>query len=258
MSNEFYKLKIYDDNRIMVQYNNINTFNNAHYFNPIRRSLNDYYPYMSTKDYVRTIRRKRKELFELNIDKNHCIFLSLTTEKSWAFDRVIDMLKIFIRAIRRTFSDIQYIRAIESYTRGVHFHIHLLIIFNNNIPKAFNSSWVNKHWEYGITDFQKVFDPYGFIDYITLYKDENINHSRKRFTKFPKNAKIISSSRNIPKSQFEERIVDEEELEKIFNHYNNKNIESNNRELFVFKDGHYYVDDKNGPNNYCLDKEYWH
>lgn len=66
----------------MVQYNNVNTFNNSRKFNPIRKSLNDDYPYMFTKDYVRTIRRKRKELFELNIDKNHCIFLSLTTGKS--------------------------------------------------------------------------------------------------------------------------------------------------------------------------------
>ena len=258
MNNRTYKVTIYDNNRIKIQYNRYNPFEErASLYIPTERVHHYDMPYMTTKQYKRTLRKKRKELFEYKLDPNKCIFLTLTTTQSCLWTEILGKFKVFMRTLRRNFKDVKYIRTIESFGAEQYFHIHTIIIFDKEIPKTFNKDWIKKHWE-GIFDFQNVVDPYALTEYFTLFKEQNILQENEYYTKYPEYVKIITNSRNLPISYKKEFEIDKKDLPKFYQKFEDNFKSKYNKEPYCFSDGHYYIDQDTGEFNYDLDKEFIH
>jgi hypothetical protein len=78
-----YKITTYDDERIKIQFNTFNPFKERTIINmvPPTKKINIKNPYMSRTQYTRTLRKNRKILFDLKLDYERCLFLTLTTSE---------------------------------------------------------------------------------------------------------------------------------------------------------------------------------
>lgn len=254
-----YRVTIFDDERLRVQYNTYNPFENrtvVNYLPPVK-IRNEKYPYMTTKQYAKQLRQWRKKCSKLKLTADKCVFLTLTTQNIYSWEVIKIKFNSFIRSIKRNFGKIYFIRAFESFENEAHYHIHLIIMFENEKPKNFTKQWVNKHWKHGITDFKHTIEPYGILDYITNYKLNNVYYEGK-YTKFPQFVNIITKSRDFPESKATIIETDAIGVEKLLSHYNEKCKNETGQDLYCYNDGHYYIDFDTGEYNYCLDNQYFH
>lgn len=249
-----YKVTIYND-RIKVQYNIKDVFKTTKIKRKVlpTKKKNDEHPFMTKLKYTKTLKRYRNKLYDLDIIAEKSVFITLTTNNSFVWNELKLKLQAFILCIKRNFGKIFYIRAIESQNKGIHFHIHLIIMFENSIPNDFNKLWIEKHWKQGFIDFKKVKEPYGIIDYFTTFKSENINPDDDNYTKIPEFVQIITYSADFPKAEKKEIITNETEMTEIID-----NFKDTNEKAFVYSEGHKYVDKNTGELGYCLDRQYIH
>ena len=165
--------------------------------------------------------------------------------------------KVFMLCIKRHFGQYHYIRALESHSNGIHYHVHLIIMFANKLPNNFNYSWVQKHWKHGFFDFKQVTEPYGIIDYITQPKKENINPDNPRFTKLPQFVQIISTSSNFPIANKQEIITTKQGASNFIEQINQSYAQQYGQNLYCYSDKHQYIN-KTGKLVTCTDNRYFH
>lgn len=259
-NNKQYKITTYDNTRARVQINTYNPYEHRTILNiiPPLKVRNFKYPYLTRKQYIKQLKKNKKKLTELKLDANKCCFLTLTTKQLFYWEQIKVKFDSFMRSIKRNFDKTYYIRAIESHENETHFHIHLILMFKNGIPKNFNQLWVKNHWKHGFNDFQKVIEPYGIIDYITNFKEENLNPKNNNYTKFPQFIKVVTRSNDFPLSNKIEIITDYNGLCEHINNLNTKCKQETGQDLFCYNDGHYFVDEETGEYDYCLDNQYYH
>lgn len=221
---------------------------------------NKEYPFMTLTQYIKTLNRKRVELNNLCLKDENCLALTLTTKFCNTWQELNLMFQVFINNVKRNFANAKYIRAFEPHEKGNHFHIHLLLIFENAIPTQMNELWVSKHWKHGRIDFKTTWDTNGFIDYITCADNRNVINPLDTdivYTKFPQWVKVISCSQNIPKSCIDNvKYVDEIELKQLRQEFiDNHPLD---HKPFLKKCKHKYIDKSTGEIVECIDREFWH
>lgn len=252
--NTFNKFKINENESVNIK-SNIKTKTRTPNIKPKRDFESEF---MTTKQYKRTLRRKRRELEQLDFNSTNSIFLTLTTYKPFTWVELNTKVNSFFRSLRRNFADIHYIRTFESFESDSYFHIHIILIFKDSIPFKFNKQWVLKHWTSGIFRYENVYNIYGLYDYFTTFKVGNINPKHPNYTKYPKCVQIITFSQSIPKLDKNILETNKTDLDAIKESYRNEFVKKYNRMPQCSITGHKYIDYNTGEIKYCLDREYWH
>lgn len=243
-----YKIKIYDDMRIVVT-KNFNPFINRKQWNGQSRSKN-YDEFMSRKDYQSTIKRWCAKLMSFKFENEKCKFITLTLAEYMSYDDLVKVFNIFIKAVHRKFGDdVGYVRAFEFQEESNHLHIHIMLVFANE-PKI-TKTWVKEHWKYGFIDCRNVTDSYGLCQYFTIFNPGNCQIKCYNATYFPHGAKIISTSNNLKLATKREITINESELKHLVDYHENKYYGEDGK--LVRTDGHYYTK-LDGKKGYCWDK----
>ena len=160
----------------------------------------------------RTLNRYFERLFELDINNNNCLFVTLTisSQNDNKYQRVSGLFKRFIGGIRGLAKNsyIGTFRSIELQRNGF-FHIHCVLIFDkeNNV---LSSSDIESLWKWGLIEVKAVKDRFGLFDYFTNIKHDLENGKDEIFTKYPKGARIIYISPNLPKCSTNNSAVPQE------------------------------------------------
>lgn len=243
-----YKAKIYG-NRMIVSMHPFNPFKNKTTYSGKRQSKN-YVGYMKKKDYEKTLKRQFMELAQLDIASDKCNFITLTFGHSIAWEDLLKAFRQFMKAVSRHFCKVEYIRGVEIQEESTHYHIHIILIFPDT-PPPISNDWLAKYWGYGLSHIENnVYDVDGLIDYITLFKIGSCQKDCFNATYFPKGARIITTSYNIPKKKaFEVELSEEEYLHLVQIHANDY---YNNKGKPIREYGHYYPNN-NGEAAYCED-----
>lgn len=160
---------------------------------------------MTKTAYKRTLNRYFERLIELDLQKEKCFFLTLTicNEKYNDYEKICDRFKAFTNKIRFSHkvgnSYIGAVRFIEVQQKGF-FHIHCVLVFNSGNIKL---TWkdLRRMWGWGYVKVKTVNYLLGLFDYLTNPKHGAENDGK--FTRYPKGAKVICISANLPKCKSE-------------------------------------------------------
>lgn len=243
-----YKIKIYDDKRIVVT-KNYNPFANRQQWIGQGRSKN-YDQFMPRKDYQSTIKRWCAKLMGFKFENEKCKFVTLTLANEMSYEELVEAFRIFIKAVHRNFGDdVGYVRAFEFQDDSNFLHIHTMLVFADK--PTITKNWVRKHWEYGFIDCKNVTDSYGLCQYFTIFKPGNCQVKCFNATYFPQGAKIISTSNNLKLATKRETTITEAELKHLVDYHENKYYGGDG--ALVRTDGHYYPK-QDGTKGYCWDK----
>ena len=254
-----YKVTLFRD-RMKIQYNIKNVFKSAKVKNRVlpTKKRDKENPYMTTQQYTKTLKKFKNKLYDLDIQANKSVYITLTTSSISLWNDLKSRFQALILCLKRNFGKIYYIRAIESHDKDNHFHIHMIVMFENEIPTNLNKEWIEKHWKQGFVDYKNVSEPYGIIDYMTTFKSENINPTNDKYTKLPQFVQVISHSVDFPKSEKKEIITTKNEMSEIVDSFKEYCFEETGKQAYVYSDGHKYIDKDTGEIIYCLDRQYLH
>lgn len=159
--------------------------------------------------YKRQLSKAERKFVNVWLEKNKCLFVTLTTRDKISQSELEVHFKSLLRALRRIDAAISYIKAIDVFKKGKHYHLHVLLQFPNGIPKVegveINKSWFLKHWEWSSSetlDVQKPYKPYGCLDYLYTLKKKNVidyekSTDNKLVVKFDKYTRVITSGANL-------------------------------------------------------------
>ncbi len=159
---------------------------------------------MTKAAYRRTLNRNFEKLIELDVFNERSLFLTLTIreEQYNTYEKICDRFKVFTNKVRFNKavgnSYAGAVRFIEVQEKGF-FHIHAILVFNTADIRL---TWKDLHrmWGWGFVKVKKVYDFSGLIDYLTNYKQGSESVFNGSFTRYPKGAKIIYISPNLPKA----------------------------------------------------------
>lgn len=253
MAEKRFSAKIINDERLIINMHSYNPFKNRAVWNGNKRSKH-YNQFMSKKEYFKNMRKWCARLWQYQIDSSKCKFITLTLKENLDWDTLITKFQIFIKAVRRNFgASIEFIRGIEVQEYSHHFHIHLILIFEDT-PPIMTKEWIEKHWKYGsiyIDEETNVYDIYGLMEYLTLFKIGSIQDKCSGSTYFPKGAKIIATSLT-KTADIREIEISEDHYKMIRDYYDKEFYAYDGKQ--IREDGHLYVVD--GKTHYCLDKVY--
>ncbi len=146
---------------------------------------------------------------------------------------IIEKFKIFMNSIKRKYNIVGYIRAIEIQKRSKRFHVHLILVFGDVVPRITRED-IQRLWKYGNIDIgRNVYDVYGLIEYLTLNKSLMRQEDDNSLSYYPKGAKIIATSLK-EKAEYREIIISDEEIENVlqFCRDNDKHIRYESHEYF--------------------------
>lgn len=160
---------------------------------------------MTKVAYRRTLNRYFERLIELDLQKEKCLFLTLTicSEQYNTYEKICGRFKDFINKVRFSKkvgnSYVGAVRFIEVQQKGF-FHIHCVLVFNS---KNIKLKWkdLRRMWGWGYVKVKKVNYLIGLFDYLTNPKHGAENDGK--FTRYPKGAKVICISPNLPKCKSE-------------------------------------------------------
>lgn len=160
---------------------------------------------MTKTAYRRTLNRYFERLIELDLAKEKCLFLTLTicSEKYNTYDQISNRFKDFINKVRFSKkvgnSYIGTVRFIEVQEKGF-FHIHCILVFDN---ENINLTWkdLRRMWGWGYVRVRTVNYLIGLFDYLTNPKHGIENDGK--FTRYPKGARVIYITPNLPKCNSE-------------------------------------------------------
>lgn len=160
---------------------------------------------MTKAAYKRTLNRYFERLIELDLEKEKCLFLTLTicNEEYNTYEKICGKFKDFTNKVR--FSKkvanayVGFVRFIEVQQKGF-FHIHCILVFNTDCIKL---TWkdLRRMWGWGYVKIKNVNYLSGLFDYLTNAKHGVENDGE--FTRYPKGAKVICISPNLPKCKTE-------------------------------------------------------
>ncbi len=253
------KMVVYDDNSILIDthpYKQSKTKRTILPSRNPRNSSNKPPPkYMTKRSYNAILKKTHKRLFGkiLNINNPYWITFTLNNANKHLDEKEISQeFHKFIMCVSYHFGKPAYIRAIEYQNKsGLRLHIHALLSFKDK-PKGFNRSYVKKHlWKLGNVKIKLAYDCMGLIEYITIFKEQNINPTDKNFTNFIRGSKIISMSNDfiIGQQPSNETLIDKETLTAILNQVNE--LEDNG--LRVRVNQHYFYNDNTQQIQCCID-----
>ena len=177
-------------------------------FSPINRNEP-----MTKTAFRRTLNRYFERLIELDLEKDKCLFLTLTicNERYNTYDKISGRFKDFTNKVRFSKkvgnSYVGVVRFIEVQQKGF-FHIHCVLVFNS---KNIKLSWkdLRRMWGWGYVKVKSVNYLIGLFDYLTNAKNRKKNDGE--FTRYPKGARIIYISPNLPKCKSENITISIEE-----------------------------------------------
>lgn len=160
---------------------------------------------MTKTAYRRTLNRYFERLIELDLEKEKCLFLTLTIcgEKHNTYEKISDRFKDFTNKVRFSKkvgnSYVGVVRFIEVQQKGF-FHIHCILVFNNENIKL---TWkdLRRMWGWGYVKVKAVNYFFGLFDYLTNSKHGAENEGK--FTRYPKGARMIYITPNLPKGKSE-------------------------------------------------------
>lgn len=174
--------------------------------------------------YKRTLNRYFERLIELDIDNKKCLSLTLTIRnaKYNAYDKISDRFKRFTNEVRSSkkvgSSYVGAVRFIEVQEKGF-FHIHCILVFDTADIKL---TWKDLHrmWGWGFVKVTTVYYLIGLIDYLTNLKQGVKNEQNEKFTRYPKKARVIYISPNLPRGKSENIDMTVEECAALINDEN--------------------------------------
>lgn len=171
--------------------------------------------------YKRTLNLYFERLIELDIDNKKCLSLTLTISnaKYNAYDKISDRFKHFTNEVRSSkkvgSSYVGAVRFIEVQEKGF-FHIHCILVFDTADIKL---TWKDLHkmWGWGFVKVTAVYYLIGLIDYLTNLKQGVKNEQNGKFTRYPKKARVIYISPNLPRGKSEKIDMTVEECAALIN-----------------------------------------
>lgn len=168
---------------------------------------------MTKTAFKRTLNRYLERLVELDLEKEKCLFLTLTicNEKYNDYEKICDRFKVFTNKIQfsRKVGNfyVGAVRFIEVQQKGF-FHIHCIVVFNvKNIALTWKD--LRRMWGWGYVRVKAVSYLFGLYDYLTNAKHGTENDGK--FTRYPKGARVIQISPNLPKGKGENITISSEE-----------------------------------------------
>ncbi len=169
---------------------------------------------MTQTAFRRTLNRYYERLVELDLEKEKCLFLTLTicNEKYNDYEKICDRFKVFTNNIKSNHkvgnSYVGAARFVEVQQKGF-FHIHCIVVFN---VKNIGLTWkdLRRMWGWGYVKVKTVNNLLGLFDYLTNPKHGTENYGN--FTRYPKGARVIVISPNLPKCKSENITISSEEF----------------------------------------------
>lgn len=160
---------------------------------------------MTKTAYRRTLNRYFGKLLELDLTPEKCLFLTLTinSEAYNSYGHICGRFKDFTNKVRFSKkvgdSYLGVVRFIEVQEKGF-FHIHAILVFNTADIRL---TWKDLHrmWGWGFVKVTPIYNFCGLYDYLTNYKQGSESVFDGKFTRYPKGAKIIYISPNLPKAK---------------------------------------------------------
>ncbi len=168
---------------------------------------------MTKTAYKQTLNRYFERLIELDLQKEKCLFLTLTicSEQYNTYEQICDRFKDFTNKVRFSKkvdnSYVGTVRFIEVQQKGF-FHVHCVLVFNGGNIKL---TWkdLRRMWGWGYVKVKTVNYLIGLFDYLTNPKHGIENDGK--FTRYPKGARVIYISPNLPKCKSENITISSEE-----------------------------------------------
>lgn len=163
---------------------------------------------MTKAAYKRTLNHYFERLIELDLQKEKCLFLTLTicSEEYNTYEKICDRFKVFTNKVRDSKkvggSYVGAVRFIEVQQKGF-FHVHCILVFDRE-PIRLTWKDLRRMWGWGYVKVKAVNYLIGLFDYLTNPKHGAENEGK--FTRYPKGARVIYVSPNLPKCKSE--IVD--------------------------------------------------
>lgn len=160
---------------------------------------------MTKEAYKRTLNRYFERLIELDLAKKKCLFLTLTirNEKYNTYEKICDRFKDFTNKVRFNKrvdnSYVGVVRFIEVQQKGF-FHVHCILVFDRE-PVKLTWKVLRRIWGWGYVKVKSVNYLIGLFDYLTNSKHSTENAGK--FTRYPKGARVIYITPNLPKSKSE-------------------------------------------------------
>lgn len=198
------RLEVFESGRIFSKVQNKRKNNLKGKPSTSRRAENK-----SFVNYCRGLRKTERFLSSVLLEKNKCLFVTLTTTNIFSEKRLNRCFEKLIAALRRLDSSISYIKAIDAHETDVRYHLHIIFQFPNGIPKVkgkqIHKEWFVKHWKHCSPrniNVKKTRTPYGALDYILNPKEENVVDYAKStedtiVVKFGAYARIITCGKNL-------------------------------------------------------------
>lgn len=250
------KLQILEGNRVKLFFHPTSHFPSQPKFD-YTKCTKEPSKYMTIKCYVRNLKEKHENLWDLHFDSDNFYYITLTFDNAIEYREVQSKFKMFTIYLTRTFGHFEFVRAIE-VTGKNQFHIHIVVQFDE-FPFGLSNREIESVWKFGICEVKLVHDLRGIIQYVTKYKENAIDKADGRHTFYPRNAKIITTSKNfgkeINKKNCKELNLTKEQAYKLLDNCKIRFKKENGS--FVRIDGHYYKDNKTDKfRKYCLDKVY--
>ena len=202
---------------------------------------------MTKKALKRTENHNFGRLFKLDLIDQNCRFVSLTIckEKYNIYNKVSKRFKHFIGEVREKVKNhfIGTARFIELQKNGF-FHIHCILVFDSkNIDLTCED--LHKMWGWGLVDMKAVKNRFGLFDYLTNLKHNMTNGKDNKFTRYPKGARIIYISPNLPRAKSKDILLTPEEYSAL----------QNSGEYEVYFKSHQYYDPTTQKKRNCIDKK---
>lgn len=202
-----YSATIFENGSVLFKRkNNINNFANAiKKENWIRKLINEEFPYLSRKLYIKTLNRFFYKLSKLKIDAEHSVFLTLETANTMTFDEINKQFTLFAKNFKYKYNSNGYIKCVGCYKDGFdRFHIHSIFTFDGKIP-TLNREWLKNHWKFGHIHIEYTWKKKedGVLGYICKDDKNCLQEDNKQFTKYPQFAKFITTSHNFEKKKIQ-------------------------------------------------------
>lgn len=183
--------------------------------------------------YRRELSKSDKKLCGVWLAYGYVLAVTLTTKDVFTESELNKKFNKLVEVLRNGVdSSAAYIKALDAFKKGKHFHLHVLFQFPNGIPrvkgKELGKWWFVKHWKWSAPsalDVQKPYKPYGWLDYMLNPRKDNVidienGDKDKLFVKFKKYTRIVTYSKNLI---FEEPIevieCEKTEVFDLVNHY---------------------------------------
>ena len=256
-SENLYKIRIYNDNRLTITIHDFNPFQKTGPLpsinhTPTPRAINRY---MRTKDYVGLLKRTNKKLWYRSFDQERCSFITLTLSKDLDYIQLNNEFHRFLVYVKRKFGKFEYLKAIELQGETNRFHIHVIFQFQSK-PAQINKMIIEKLWGLGVCNYEPTFDIRGNIQYVTILKDQNIQKENPTFTYFPMGAKVISTSQHfgtqIESGSYVEDYITADHLKFILEYHFKKFRDGGGK--FVRVDEHKFYNYQKCEMDSCMDR----